>query len=109
LGVLGVIPPIRGRPHKNRRHLPNGFFRRTLAEFWPKEEYGQRWQVETDFSMLKRLLGSALCSRRYHALNDEIILRVLTINLMILLLLLRSFQQSMTVPVYLATTSPART
>ncbi len=99
LGVLGVIPPIRGRPLKNRRALPRGFFRSTLAKCWPKKEYGQRWQIETDFSMLKRLLGSALRSRRYQALNNEIILRVLTINLLILWQLLPSFQQSMTVPI----------
>lgn len=94
LGVLGVIPPIRGRPVKDRRQVPRGFFRSTLAKCWPKKEYGQRWQIETDFSMLKRLLGSALRNRRYDTLNHEILLRVLTINLMILWLPRRSFQQS---------------
>jgi hypothetical protein len=48
--------------------------------------------------MLKQLLGSALRCRRYQALNHEILLRVLTINLMILWLLWRSFQQSNSLP-----------
>jgi len=84
--VAGVFPPERGRsagtPAKHKR-TPR---RRALALAWPAEDYGQRWQVETSFSMLKRLLGSALSSRGRHALDREIALRVLTINLMILLL-----------------------
>ncbi|HUT56575.1 MAG TPA: hypothetical protein VNA25_01740 [Phycisphaerae bacterium] len=46
--------------------------------------------------MLKRLLGSADRSRRDHAIDGEILLRVLTVNLMIIwrLYLKRSFQQS---------------
>ena len=84
--VAGVFPPERGRsagtPAKQKR-TPR---RRALALAWPAEDYGQRWQVETSFSMLKRLLGAALSSRRRHALDREIALRVLTINLMILLL-----------------------
>ncbi|MHC4981668.1 MAG: transposase [Planctomycetota bacterium] len=48
-----------------------------------KDVYGQHWQVETDFSMFKRLLGSALRSRRRHAIDREILLHVATINLMI--------------------------
>jgi len=67
---------------------------------FPKELYGQRWQIETTFSMLKRLLGSALRSRKRYAIDREIVLRALTINLMIVLRLLLSFQQSRTVPIY---------
>ncbi|HUT60430.1 MAG TPA: hypothetical protein VNA25_21510 [Phycisphaerae bacterium] len=58
--------------------------------------------------MLKRLVGSALRNRRYDTLNHEILLRVLTINLMILWLLWRSFQQSMTVPPFQVTGNLAR-
>jgi len=49
--------------------------------------YGQRAQVETDFSMFERLLDSAVRSRRRYAIDRVIILRVITINLMILLCL----------------------
>ena len=46
--------------------------------------YGQRWQVETVNSMLKRLLGSALRARRYWSQCREITLRSLTLNIMII-------------------------
>ena len=52
---------------------------------FPKDLYGQRWQIETVFSMLKRNLGAALRAPRYHSPAREIRLRVLTHNLMILL------------------------
>ena len=50
--------------------------------------------------MLKRLLGSVLRSRKPYAINREIILRALTINLMIVLHLIPCFQQSISVPIY---------
>jgi hypothetical protein len=85
LRVRGVMPPTRGRPPKNPRRPPTGRHRAALARHWPKRLYGQRAQVETDFSMLKRLLDAAVRSRRPWAINREIVLRVITINLMILL------------------------
>jgi transposase len=84
MGVAGIIPPRRGRPPKKPDHVPGGRHRQQLASDWPKEAYGQRWQVETDFSMLKRLMGSAVRSRRRHAIDREIVLRVLALNLMII-------------------------
>jgi transposase len=98
LGVLGIIPPQRGRPHKTPSRHTRGFFRQFLKDHWPVAEYGQRWQVETDFSMLKRLLGSAVRSRKRHSIDREIVLRTITINLMILWRLLCCFQQSKPVP-----------
>ncbi len=50
-----------------------------------KTKYGQRWQIETVNSMLKRLLGSALRARTYWSQCREISLRALTLNIMILL------------------------
>jgi Transposase DDE domain len=84
LGIRGIIPPARGRPLKNPRQTPGGRHRAALARRWPKRHYGQRWQIETDFSMIKRLLGSAVRARRRYTTDREILLRVLTINLMIL-------------------------
>ena len=49
-----------------------------------KPKYGQRWQVETVNSMIKRLQGSALRARKYWSQHREIVLRVLTHNIMIL-------------------------
>ena len=53
---------------------------------FPKKLYGQRWQIETVFSMLKRNMGASLRARRYHTQSREIRLRILTHNIMILLL-----------------------
>jgi len=94
LGVLGVIPPMRGRPGRRADHVPVGLFRAALASRWPIKAYRQRWQVETVFSLLKRLLGSAVRCRTRHAIDREIFLRILTLNLMILWRLIPCFQQS---------------
>jgi len=50
---------------------------------WPKGLYGQRWQVETFFSMIKRLLDSFLRATSWAAQHREMCLRVLTLNFMI--------------------------
>jgi len=90
LGIVSVFPTTR----RGRRRLdgkPNkvtGRYRREMLNNFPKKTYGQRWQIETTFSMLKRLLGSALRSRKRYAIDREILLRALTINLMIILHLL---------------------
>ena len=76
-----VIPPTRGRPTAK---LPSGRWRRWMATRFNKKKYGQRWQVETVNSMLKRLLDSALRARHYWSQWREIFLRVLTHNVMIL-------------------------
>ncbi|MCI0755760.1 transposase, partial [Teichococcus vastitatis] len=46
--------------------------------------YHQRWHIESGFSQHKRRLGSALRARGHQAQQRELILRVLTHNLMIL-------------------------
>lgn len=89
LGVIGIIPPIRGRPAHRPDHVPNGFYRSTIFEHFPEELYGQRWQIECNFSMLKRLLGAKVHARARHAIDREIQLKVITLNLMILALLLQ--------------------
>ena len=97
LGVRAIIPPIRGRPATTGQYAAPGPYRSELRRRWPIAEYGQRWQIETDFSMFKRLLGSALRSRRRYAIDREIHLRAITLNLMIISCLLLCFQQSRTV------------
>ena len=98
LGVRSIIPTTeRGRPRKDGRPRPvRGHYRQLMRRRFPKKTYGQRWQIETVFSMIKRNLGAALTARSYHRQNREIALRLLTHNLMILLRLIlqRAFQQS---------------
>jgi len=83
LGVISVIPPTRGRPSLDPDREPGGFWRGFLHRHWPGKLYGQRWQIETRFSMEKRKLGPSLRSRRPDQQNAEMALRVLTLNLML--------------------------
>jgi uncharacterized membrane-anchored protein len=46
--------------------------------------YGQRWQVETVNSMIKRNLGPATRARSAVGRRHELLLRVLTHNIMLL-------------------------
>ncbi len=48
-----------------------------------KNKYGQRWQVETVNSMIKRNLGSALRATTARRRSMELLLRVVTHNIMI--------------------------
>ncbi len=81
--VLGIIPPQRGRPANGE---PGGPWRRLLHRIWPHllVTYGQRWQVETTFSMLKRRLGSVVRARKRHAVDRECHLKAIVLNLLIL-------------------------
>lgn len=82
-GTVAIIPPKSGRPTAKP---PTGRYRRRMKSRWPtyKKRYGQRWQVETVNSMLKRMLGSALRAITYWNRCREMALRVLTLNIMIL-------------------------
>ncbi len=86
-GIRSIIPTTqRGRPRLDGKPSPvNGHFRRRMQKHFPKTTYGQRWQVETVFSMLKRNLGASLRARRYYSQSREIRARILTHNLAILL------------------------
>lgn len=79
-GVRSLIPPLIGRPTSKP---PSGYWRRTMKRVLKHSRYGQRWQVETTNSMLKRLLGSALRARKYWNQCREILLRAITLNIMI--------------------------
>lgn len=82
-GITALIPATIGRPSAKP---PTGHHRRRMKQHWSqyKKRYGQRWQVETVNSMLKRLLGSALRARKYWSRGREMSLRLLTLNVMIL-------------------------
>jgi hypothetical protein len=81
-GIRSIIPPERGRPSDKP---PAGRWRRRMKQRFEdyRRKYGQRWQVETVNSMIKRRLGSALRARTYLSQCREIILRAITHNAMI--------------------------
>ena len=81
LGIESVIPPKRGRW---RGKLPRGYWRRRMALEFPKQCYGQRWQVESCFSQDKRRFGSALRARSRQTQYGELYLRALIHNIAIL-------------------------
>ena len=81
-GIETIIPARAGRPTVS---LPKGKYRRQMRLSFDRETYGQRWQVETVFSMIKRNLGSALRSRSYWAQCRELLLLAITHNLTILM------------------------
>ena len=79
-GVRSVIPPESGRPSPNP---PAGKYRRLMrrSRDW---RYGQRWQVETVMSMIKRRLGPAVAGRSDASRARDSMLKVITHNLMLL-------------------------
>jgi IS5 family transposase len=85
MGVRSVIPPGIGRPTEK---LPGGRWRRHMAKRFARKadqkHYAQRSQSETVHSMVKRNQGSALRSRTPERRKQEMLLRVLTHNIMLL-------------------------
>jgi hypothetical protein len=85
MGIRSVIPPYAGRPSSK---LPIGRHRRNMHHRFErkadKAQYGQRWQSETVNSMMKRNLGSALRARTAPRRRNELLLRVVTHNVMLL-------------------------
>ena len=92
LGIRSIIPAGIGRP---TTRPPSGHYRRRMKQQFPKEIYGQRWQVETVFSMIKRRLGAALNATTYWSQCRALMLKVITHNIMIICYVLWGFLQSM--------------
>jgi hypothetical protein len=80
-GIRAIIPATRGRPTTKPLR---GYWRNKMKKRFPKRKYGQRWQIETVNSMIKRTLGAALRARTYWSQSREIVLKALTLNVMIL-------------------------
>jgi len=89
--IKTTIPARAGRPTKK---LPKTKYRREMREDFDKETYGQRWQVETVFSMIKRNFGSALRARKYWSQCREMMLLVLTHNIAIIQLVKELFYRA---------------
>ena len=84
LGVRSLIKTGSGRPtEKPPSTRYRRLMRRQLAGSQKGRPYGQRAQAETVQSMLKRNLGDALRSRSATARKHEMLLRVVTHNVMI--------------------------
>lgn len=81
LNIRSIIPPRIGRPTTK---LPTDKYRKIMATRFNKQKYGQRWQVETVNAMLKRALCSFLRSRSYWSQMREIMMRLITFNIMVL-------------------------
>jgi Transposase DDE domain/Transposase domain (DUF772) len=85
MDVKSLIKAGAGRPGQKP---PSGYYRRMMSKKLKGSQrgkkYGQRAQVETVNSMLKRNLGDSLRSRSPRARRDEQILRVLTHNISLL-------------------------
>lgn len=82
LGTASLIPAKIGRPTSKP---PSGRWRRWMAEHLHETDYGQRWQVETVFSMIKRNLGDAVNATNYWSQSRAMRLLAVTHNIMILL------------------------
>jgi hypothetical protein len=89
--IRTAIPPTHGRPTDKPLR---GKYRRKMQARFPKKRYGQRWQVETVFSMIKRNFGEAVYARRYWAQCREMMLLVLTHNIAVVLLVKELFYRA---------------
>lgn len=79
--VRSLIPATIGRPTEKR---PAGYWRAQMKARLHLTRYGQRWQIETVNSMIKRLLTSELTARTYWSRCREMFLMAITLNVMIL-------------------------
>ena len=92
LGIRRTVIAL--NPRGTGRRWPRTRYRRQMKRRWCRRLYGQRWQAESGFSRHKRRLGAALTARRPLARRRELLLRVLTHNLMIIHHARPGFQQS---------------
>ncbi len=83
-GMRSTIPPEHGRPPKDPKTLPSDKYRRLMKTRFNTKAYRKRPQVETVFSMLKRNLGSALRGRSHQSRCRDMLLRVVTHNIMLI-------------------------
>jgi hypothetical protein len=81
--VLSYIPATIGRPTQK---LPTGRFRRQMKQRLNKDygSYGQRWQAETAWSMLKRCIADTVQGRSYWSQCRDLWLLVITYNILLL-------------------------
>ena len=93
-GIRSIIPAEQGRPSSSGA-LPAGRYRRLMRQRFDPAAYHRRSQVETSISMLKRNLGSWVRGQSYWSQCRELLLMVITHNVMIAYLYM-GFLQSRT-------------
>ena len=81
LGIQSLIPAEHGRPPAGE---PVGRYRKQMKRHLHESRYGQRWQVETFYSMIKRLSGEVVNARTYWRRCRLLLLKTLTHNISIL-------------------------
>jgi hypothetical protein len=81
LGIQSLIPAEHGRPPAGE---PVGRYRKQMKRHLHESRYGQRWQVETVYSMIKRLSGEVVNARTYWRRCRLLVLKTLTHNISIL-------------------------
>ena len=81
LGIQSLIPAEHGRPPAGE---PAGRYRKQMKRHLHESRYGQRWQVETVNSMIKRLSGEVANARTYWRRCRLLLLKTLTHNITIL-------------------------
>lgn len=82
MGVKSIINPKIGRPTNK---LPSGTYRREMVTDFPKKLYGQRWQIETVISMIKRNFDEELKAKTFWSQCREMLMKVVAHNVVILL------------------------
>ena len=88
MGIRSIIPPQIGRPPKDGGP-PGGRWRRHMKRLLKTKrsrrrcKYNRRYQVETVNSMKKRNLGSALAGKTAASRERDMLLKVLTHDLMV--------------------------
>ena len=88
MGIRSIIPPQIGRPPKDGGP-PGGRWRRHMKRLLKTKrsrrrcKYNRRYQVETVNSMKKRNLGSALAGKTATSRERDMLLKVLTHDLMV--------------------------
>jgi hypothetical protein len=80
-GLQSLIPAAHGRPPAGE---PSGRYRKQMKRHLGQSRYGQRWQVETVYSMIKRLSGEVVNARTYWRRCRLLLLKTLTHNISIL-------------------------
>ena len=81
---LGIRTIIRARIGRPTDKAPTGYYRRWMSQRLHLTGFGQRWQVETTVSMIKRRLGSAVNARSYWSQCRGLMLKAIAHNVLIL-------------------------
>ena len=89
--IKTTILPKAGRPTNK---LPKTKYRREMKTDFDDETFGQRWQVETVFSMIKRNFGDVIRARKYWSQCREMMLLVITHNIAVILLVKELFYRA---------------